>query len=38
MAATQMIRVDAFGLLPTFFVLLMLVLALLGIVAHAAVL
>ena len=38
MPATQTIRVDAYGLLPTFFVLLMLVLALLGIAAHAAVL
>lgn len=38
MPANQMIRVDAYGLLPTFFVLLMLVLALLGVIAHAAVL
>jgi hypothetical protein len=31
-----MIRADAFGLLPTFFIALMLILAVLGIVAHAA--
>jgi hypothetical protein len=36
MAATQTIRVDAFGLLPTFFIVLMLILAMLGVVAHAA--
>jgi hypothetical protein len=36
MAETQMIRVDAFGLLPSFFIVLMLILAILGIVAHAA--
>jgi hypothetical protein len=38
MAATQMIRVDAFGLLPSLLVVLMLILAVLGVVAHAAVL
>ncbi len=38
MPATQMLRVDAFGLLPSLLVLLMIVLALLGVVAHAAVL
>lgn len=37
MATNQMLRADAFGVLPTAFVLLMLILALLGIVAHAAV-
>jgi hypothetical protein len=36
MAATQTIRVDAYGLLPSFFIVLMLILALLGVVAHAA--
>ncbi len=36
MAETQMIRVDAYGLLPSFFIVLMLILAMLGIVAHAA--
>lgn len=36
MAPTQMIRVDAFGLLPSFFIVLMLILAILGVVAHAA--
>jgi len=36
MASTQMIRVDAFGLLPSFFIVLMLILAILGVVAHAA--
>lgn len=38
MAATQMIRVDAFGLLPSLLIVLMLILAALGVVAHAAVL
>jgi hypothetical protein len=36
MASTQMIRVDAYGVLPSFFIVLMLILALLGVVAHAA--
>jgi hypothetical protein len=36
MAETQMIRVDAYGLLPSFFIVLMLILAILGIAAHAA--
>jgi hypothetical protein len=36
MASTPMMRADAFGLLPSILVLLMLVLASLGIVAHAA--
>jgi hypothetical protein len=36
MASTQMIRVDAFGLLPAFFIVLMLILAILGVVAPAA--
>jgi hypothetical protein len=36
MASTPMMRGDAFGLLPSILVLLMLVLASLGIVAHAA--
>ena len=36
MASTPMMRADAFGLLPSTLVLLMLVLASLGIVAHAA--
>jgi hypothetical protein len=36
MASTPMVRADAFGLLPSILVLLMLVLASLGIVAHAA--
>ncbi len=36
MASTPMIRADAFGLLPSFLILLMLILAVLGIVAHAA--
>jgi hypothetical protein len=36
MASTQMTRVDAFGLLPTFFIVLMLILATLGVIAHAA--
>ena len=37
MATTQMLRVDAYGVLPTLFILLMLILAILGVVAHAAV-
>ena len=36
MASTPMMRADAFRLLPSILVLLMLVLASLGIVAHAA--
>jgi hypothetical protein len=38
MASTQMLRVDAYGLLPSLLIVLMLVLAILGVVAHAAVL
>jgi len=38
MASTQMLRVDAYGLLPSLLIILMLVLAILGVVAHAAVL
>ena len=36
MASTPMTRVDVYGLLPALLVVLMLVLASLGIVAHAA--
>jgi hypothetical protein len=36
MASTPMIRADAFGLLPSLLILLLLVLAVLGIVAQAA--
>lgn len=36
MASTPMIRVDAYGLLPTLLIALMLVLAFLGVIAHAA--
>jgi hypothetical protein len=36
MAPTPMMRADAFGLLPSLMILLMLILASLGIVAHAA--
>lgn len=36
MASTTMIRADAFGLLPSLLILLLLVLASLGIVAQAA--
>jgi hypothetical protein len=36
MASTPMARVDAYGLLPSLLILLMLVLASLGIVAQAA--
>ena len=36
MALTPMVRVDAFGLLPSIMILLMLILASLGIVAQAA--
>jgi hypothetical protein len=38
MASTQMLRVDAYGLLPSLLIVLTLVLAILGVVAHAAVL
>jgi hypothetical protein len=38
MAPTQTLRVDAYGLLPSLFIALMLVLAMLGVIAHAAVL
>jgi hypothetical protein len=38
MASTQMLRVEAYGLLPSLLIVLMLVLAILGVVAHAAVL
>jgi hypothetical protein len=36
MASTPMVRADAYGLLPSILILLMLILASLGIVAHAA--
>lgn len=36
MSSTPMIRADAFGLLPSILIALMLVLAALGVVAHAA--
>lgn len=36
MASTPMIRADAFGLLPSILILIMLILAMLGVVAHAA--
>ena len=36
MVWSQPVRVDAFGLLPSLLVVVMLVLAMLGIVAHAA--
>ena len=36
MASTQMIRVDAYGFLPSLFIVLMTILAILGVVAHAA--
>lgn len=36
MASTPVIRVDAYGLLPTLLIALMLILAMLGVVAHAA--
>jgi len=38
MSSTQPMRVDAYGLLPSILIVLMLVLAMLGIAAHAAVL
>jgi hypothetical protein len=37
MATTPMVRVDAYGLLPSLLIVLMLILAILGVVAHAAV-
>jgi hypothetical protein len=37
MASTQMLRGDAYGLLPSLLIVLMLILATLGVVAHAAV-
>ena len=36
MASTQNLRVDAYGLLPPMLIVLMLILAMLGVVAHAA--
>ena len=36
MAESQSLRVDAYGLLPTILIVLMLLLASLGVVAHAA--
>jgi hypothetical protein len=36
MASTPIVRADGFGLLPSIMILLMLILASLGIVAHAA--
>lgn len=36
MDSTQIIRVDAFGLLPSLLIVLMLILAALGVAAHAA--
>ena len=36
MASTQMIRADAYGLLPSLLIALLLILAILGVVAHAA--
>ena len=36
MASTHILRVDAFGLLPSLLIVLMLILAALGVVAHAA--
>ena len=36
MSSTQMIRVDAYGLLPSILIVLMAILAILGVVAHAA--
>ena len=37
MATTQMVRVDAYGFLPSLLIVLMLILAIFGVVAHAAV-
>ena len=36
MASAQITRVDAYGLLPSALIVLMFILALLGVVAHAA--
>lgn len=36
MSSTPMIRADAYGLLPTLLIVLMLILAALGVAAHAA--
>lgn len=36
MASTQMLRADAYGLLPSLLIALMLILAVLGVIAHAA--
>ena len=36
MASAQMIRVDAYGLLPSILIALRLILAFLGVIAHAA--
>lgn len=36
MASTQTLRVDAYGLLPSLLIALMLILAALGVIAHAA--
>ena len=36
MASTQMIRVDAYGFLPSLLIVLMSILAVLGVIAHAA--
>ena len=36
MASAQMIRVDAYGLLPSILIVLMSILAILGVVAHSA--
>jgi len=36
MAESQSLRVDAYGLLPTLLIVLMLLLASLGVIAHAA--
>ena len=36
MAESQNLRVDAYGLLPTILIVLMLLLASLGVIAHAA--
>jgi hypothetical protein len=36
MASTPMVRADAYGLLPSILIMLMLILASLGVVAHAS--
>jgi hypothetical protein len=36
MSSTQMLRADAYGLLPSLLIAIMLFLAVLGVVAHAA--